>query len=149
MPSQSAAVTTVSHQLAELTEADRSGVIRKIVREVTCRVCQLEIPPEELNDRDRLGDLGMDSLIALELRGELGKALGLEGKISATVAFDTGTIGELAQLLISIVENQNDSQSGKQPASDATRQPLEINVEDLEAMTDAEVEKLLQDRLRA
>jgi len=135
----------VSQQLAELTGDEQSLAIRKIVRQVTCRVCQLDIPPEKLSDRDRLGDLGIDSLIALELRSELGKALGLEGKISATIAFDTGTIGEMADRLISIAKNQG----GTRSANQTTRDPLEVNVETLEAMTDAEVEKLLQERLGA
>src|SRR6202041_3254580 len=80
--------TKEAADLVACTEAERAKLVGNAVRRVICKVCQLTISPEELGDRDRLGDLGMDSLIALELRNELGKALGLEGKISATIGFD-------------------------------------------------------------
>ena len=134
-------------QLTELSEAQLSQSIGTIVRQVICRICQLETPPEDLSDRDRLGDLGMDSLIALELRGELGKSLGLEGKISPTVAFETGTIGELTQRLMTIAMEQNKSGNGKRLERDTKRDSLEIKVEALEAMTDAQVEELLKERI--
>ena len=117
------------------------------MRQVICRICQLETPPADLSDRDRLGDLGMDSLIALELRGELGKSLRLEGKISPTVAFETGTIGELTQRLMTIAMEQNKSGNGKRLERDTKRDSLEIKVEALEAMTDAQVEELLKERI--
>jgi 3-oxoacyl-(acyl-carrier-protein) synthase/SAM-dependent methyltransferase/acyl carrier protein len=134
-------------EVGERTEARCAEAVDSVVRQMICRVCRLTISPEELNDRDRLGDLGMDSLIALELRNELGKALGLEGKISATVAFDTGTVGELTNLLASLVSAMPVSASpAKGPESIAAQSKI-VSAEALEDMTDAEVEELLRERL--
>ncbi len=87
----------------------------------------------------------MDSLIALELRNELAKALGLEGKISATVAFDTGTVGELTNWLINLRSPTTVSASpAKGPERVAAADSKMVSAEALENMTDAEVEELLR-----
>ena len=133
---------------AERAEAPSSELIGGVVRQVICRVCRLAISPEELSDRDRLGDLGMDSLIALELRNELGKALGLEGKISATVAFDTGTVGELTNWLRNLMSPTMVTASPAQGLENvAAANPKIVSAEALQGMTDAEVEELLRERL--
>jgi hypothetical protein len=87
----------------------------------------------------------MDSLIALELRNELGKALGLEGKISATVAFDTGTIGALVSGLLELMSPiaASVSRGIEGTANDSKI----VTAEALQSMTDAEVEELLRERL--
>jgi acyl carrier protein len=108
------------------------------------------VRPEELSDRDRLTDLGMDSLIALELRSELAKRLGLEGKISSTIAFDTGTVGELLRRLVPILANEADApphisdiraKQGRRP------EPALVTEEQLQSMSEEEVEQLLKERL--
>lgn len=135
-------------ELRSLPDAERARLISGIVRTTICRVCQLDVLPETLNDRDRLSDLGMDSLIALELRSELGKALELEGRISSTVAFDTGTVGELARLLVELLgpEGGHALPDGKRNAVNPAAAAM-VSVETLQEMSDAEVEALLQERL--
>jgi hypothetical protein len=59
-----------------LSASDWEGKVAECVRQTICRVFGLQVSPEDLGDRDRLSDLGMDSLIAIELRSELAKALG-------------------------------------------------------------------------
>lgn len=138
---------TPAADLAGLPEAECTAEVNKIVRQVICRICQLESSGETLNNRDRLGDLGMDSLIALELRSELGKALGLEGKISATIGFDTGTVGELTQRLVMLLVDKKPNKDPKESKDSAARAPFALDIETLEAMTDAEVEGLLRERM--
>jgi len=131
----------------EHSDSERAERIDGVVRQVICRVCQLTISPRELGDRDRLSDLGMDSLVALELRTELEKALGLKGKISATVAFDTGTVGELTNRVTELMSAR------KEPVSAAitlkgvvAHDSRMIGADSLQGMTDAEVEGLLRER---
>lgn len=133
--------------LSELSDAARSQTVSRVVREVICRVCQLRISSDELSDRDRLGDLGMDSLIALELRNELSKALGLEGKISATIGFDVGTVGDLTERIMTLLEPQSTRTQLTQEQRNAGSAPVVISAEALQEMTDEEVEKLLKERL--
>lgn len=128
-----------------LSPTGRSELIGRIVRTTICQVCRLEIPPDELHERDRLSDLGMDSLIALELRSELSRALGLEGKISSTVAFDTGTVGELTLLLVTLLAPEEKPRSAAN--STAAGAPT-VTAEALHEMSDVEVEALLKERLK-
>ena len=124
--------------------------IATAVRETVCCVLRLDTRPEDLSDRDRLTDLGMDSLIALELRSELAKRLGLEGKISSTIAFDTGTVGELVRSLLSMITHDagapariSQMRANDQRWPDSTL----VTVEQLESMSEEEVEQLLKERL--
>jgi 3-oxoacyl-(acyl-carrier-protein) synthase/SAM-dependent methyltransferase/acyl carrier protein len=128
----------------------RETMIATVVRETVCSVLRLDVRPEELSDRDRLTDLGMDSLIALELRSELAKRLGLEGKISSTIAFDTGTVGELLRSLVPMLANEADAplhisdvraKQGRRP------EPALVTEEQLLSMSEEEVEQLLKERL--
>lgn len=139
---------TAAAELRELPEAERTEVVRGIVRETICRVFQLKIASEELGERDRLSDLGMDSLIALELRSELAKALGLEGRVSATIAFDTGTVGELTSILLALLEPAKETtRSGEDLSISVSTASVTFSAEALQEMTDADVEKLLMERL--
>jgi 3-oxoacyl-(acyl-carrier-protein) synthase/SAM-dependent methyltransferase/acyl carrier protein len=129
----------------------REPMIATVVRETVCSVLRLDARPEELSDRDRLTDLGMDSLIALELRSELAKRLGLEGKISSTIAFDTGTVGELLRSLVPMLANEADAPL---PIPDirAKQQrrrhdPALVTEEQLQSMSEEEVERLVKERL--
>lgn len=130
----------------KLPQAEGGHTVAHTVRETICRVFQLQTPPEELGDRDRLSDLGMDSLIALELRAELAKKLGIE-RISSTIAFDTGTVGELVRALEGMRATKAEKPS---PAADASShvEPAVVTAEQLEAMSDEDVEQLLRMRLR-
>lgn len=142
------AETMAAAELHELSGPERTEAVRGIVCQTICRVFQLEMPWQEIGERDRLSDLGMDSLIALELRSELAKALGLEGRISATVAFDTGTVGELTNLLLGLLEPMEEtafSESALRKRGSGTA--VRFSVEALQEMTDAEVEQLLKERL--
>jgi 3-oxoacyl-(acyl-carrier-protein) synthase/SAM-dependent methyltransferase len=137
--------TDAAADFVECTDVERAKLVGGVVRRVICKVCQLTISPEELGDRDRLGDLGMDSLIALELRNELGKALCLEGKISATIGFDTGTVGELTNRLLELISSKIVTASSQELESIVTDSGM-VSAETLQGMTDAEVEELLKER---
>jgi len=125
----------------------RSGTLEQrvsiLTRETICRVFRLEARAEEIGDRDRLSDLGMDSLIALELKAELSKALGLEGRLSSTIAFDSGTVGELVRTLTALVITSTELK----PVLPQKKQQEFVNAEQLEVMSDEEVEQLLRERL--
>jgi acyl carrier protein len=140
--------TVMENALGELSPELREEAVARIARETICDVFRLEVAPEELGDRDRLTDLGMDSLIALELRTELAKRLGLEGKIPSTIGFDTGTLGELVKRLGQLVTPEAEvpvtAAESPRPAIVAAKQ---VSIEELEAMSDEDVELLLKERL--
>jgi ubiquinone/menaquinone biosynthesis C-methylase UbiE/acyl carrier protein len=135
--------------LSALSTSEREERVAQCVRQTICRVFGLQVSAEELGDRDRLSDLGMDSLIALELRGELAKALGLEGRIPSTIGFDAGTVGELVRSLeaLLIPTPGIPGKNGLTPASPA-EESAEITAETLKEMTEERVEELLKERMR-
>lgn len=131
--------------LLGLSSDDWQQQVPAIVRSTIHRVFRLDVPAEELGDRDRLGDLGMDSLMALELRGELGKALGLEGRIPSTIGFDSGTVGELTRSLMTMLRPAIGDGWEVKPAAPPRRAP--ITAQTLQEMTEEQAEELLRERL--
>jgi acyl carrier protein len=139
----------ISARLLDLP-SDAPEDIAAVVKETICQVFRLDFSSEELGDRDRLSDLGMDSLVALELRSELSKRLGLEGRISSTVAFDTGTVGELVRLLSATLSPAaaNSARTGHPDSlAPRRREQTHLTAAQLEEMSEEEVERLLKERL--
>jgi acyl carrier protein len=128
-----------------LNADEREDKVGQCVRQTICRVFGLQVAPEALGDRDRLSDLGMDSLIALELRGELAKILGLEGRIPSTIGFDTGTVGELTRSLAALLQPAAGTQGEARAASPS---PVTVTAEALQEMSEARVEQLLMERMK-
>jgi 3-oxoacyl-(acyl-carrier-protein) synthase/SAM-dependent methyltransferase len=136
--------------LRALSPDDREQAVLDLVRITIQRVFNLSQRAEELTARERLSDLGMDSLIALELRAELAKVFGLEAQISSTIAFDTGTVGELAKALLRAVDisGQEEIQSGElEVRSEDLPSVAQVTLDELNEMTDEDVERLLSERL--
>jgi 3-oxoacyl-(acyl-carrier-protein) synthase/SAM-dependent methyltransferase/acyl carrier protein len=139
-------VSSLAVDLAALSESEREQTVAQAVRQTICRVFGLQMAADELGERDRLSDLGMDSLIALELRGELAKALGLEGRIPSTIAFDTGTVGELTRSLVSLL-HPSSGRPGEFETAHADA-PATVTAQELQGMTEEQVEQLLMERMR-
>jgi len=96
---------------------------------------------EHLGARDRFADLGMDSLMALELQQSIASELGLGDRLAATVAFDTGTIESLTQHVLAIV-----APDGSAP-HEARVEPPRVSADAIAAYSDEEIEALLRRRL--
>src|SRR6185437_9308407 len=138
--------SVLKEEFQRLPNEMREPMIATVVRETVCGVLRLDARPEELSDRDRLTDLGMDSLIALELRSELAKRLGLEGKISSTIGFDTGTVGELVRSLVPMLAKEWDAPLliSDIRAKQRQHEPALVTEEQLQSMSEEEVELLLK-----
>jgi epothilone polyketide synthase D len=83
-------------ELALLSEKDREAAVLAMVRGEVARV--LSLPGGDAVDPDRpLNELGLDSLMAVELRNALGRRAG--ASLSATLAFDHPTAAAIAKLI--------------------------------------------------
>jgi hypothetical protein len=100
-PAAGSAATAAAFRdhLLDALPADRLDLLRDFVRERVVRVLRLdssEAPPRNA----RLMDLGFDSLMAVQLRNQLGMGIGAERPLPATLMFDYPTIDAIAEHLL-------------------------------------------------
>ena len=132
-------------RLIDTLPADRLEVMRGFVRERVVQVLQLD-PANPPDRNERLMDLGLDSLMAVKLRNLLGKGLGIERPLSASLMFDYPTIDTLAaHLLDRVVPPNGDRVSVSRQSEPPKREVLGMAA--VAAMSDAEIEARLLDRL--
>jgi hypothetical protein len=149
-----AAAATPAAFLQKLNEAlpdERLELMRDFVRERVMRVLKLpaDAPP---GLRDRLMEIGFDSLMAVQLRNQLGKGLGLAQPLPATVMFDQPTIEDLAQHLLRRVQPAPASAQAASSASPAAPAPgaaTPLGAAAVAELSDEEVAALLERRLGA
>ena len=125
--------------------ADRLDLMRDFVRERVVHVLRLDATASP-DRNDRLMDLGFDLLMAVQLRNLLGKDLGIERPLRATLMFDYPTINSLAIHLLDLLVPTDPGDI--QPAQDAgARKPALLGTAAVAAMSDAEIETRLLERL--
>ncbi len=99
----------------------------------------LGLRPEEPIDPARpLSELGVDSLIAVELRNSLSAALELDRVLPATLLFDYPSVGELTGYLARDV-----LKLGLESNTEPRQKPAESDFEEISALSDEEAEALL------
>ncbi len=75
----------------------RRDVVRDAVRRLAARV--LALPPDDVPETTALNELGLDSLMAVELRNLLAATAGVDGAVPTTLVFDYPTIDAIAGYL--------------------------------------------------
>ncbi|MGK4001426.1 type I polyketide synthase [Sorangium sp. So ce1036] len=96
-----AGAAALRERLAPLPGAERQKVLLDLVRAEVAEVLQLPGPAHVPADRP-LKELGLDSLMSVELRNRLGARV--EATLPATLAFDYPTPGALAAYLGSLLD---------------------------------------------
>ncbi len=127
-------------RIRDALPTERLDLVADVVRGIVARVLRLDTP-EAIDRRGRLMDLGVDSLMALEVRNLLTKGLGLERTLPATLMFDYPTIDAIAGHLLTRLT----------PEPDPSPLPIDVPAAtgaDIEALSDEEVEALLIEKLR-
>ena len=87
-----------SRELEDATPLRRHELLLAFVSEHVARVIGAA-EPEAIDPRQPLNELGLDSLMAVELRNRLGTALALARSLPATLVFDYPTLEALATIL--------------------------------------------------
>jgi acyl carrier protein len=154
-PAVSAASTTTS-QLQEAAPVEgletigtappqeRRDKLVELVRRQLAAVLRLDARhlPEP---KARLMDLGLDSLMAVELRNRLTKALGLSRKLPATLVFDYPTAEAIARFLDKEYFAPEKAPDAQPPAASPQAQGAAAKIAEL---SEAEVERMLMERLK-
>jgi acyl transferase domain-containing protein/acyl carrier protein len=89
-----------AEMLAETDPIKRRQILESIVRDAATQV--LKVVPSRLDSRKALGDMGLNSLMAMELRNRLEASLGRS--LSATLAWNYPTVDAIVQYLASDTE---------------------------------------------
>ena len=129
-------------QLKLIPSDEMEEATANFVRAHVARILRLE--PAQVDDDHRLMDLGVDSLMAVELRNRLNKDLSLEQSLPATLIFDHPTIQAIARYLIQNVLKAN----GEERERTSTSQPFEMEQVDMSAKQ-KEIESLSEQEAEA
>src|SRR4029078_6403121 len=105
----------LKQRLAGLSAAERERLLLELVRSTTATVLSASI--ESVEPERPLRELGLDSLMAVELRNRLSAASGL--RLPATLLFDYPTVKALPELLATHL-CQNDATEEKRFSSSIT-----------------------------
>jgi len=124
---------------------EREQLMNDYVRGHVINVLQLG-PDRRLGIHHRLMELGLDSLMAVQLRNLLESGLGLEQTLPATLMFDYPTIESISTFLLSCLSDQHttaDSAEANEPEMVFSA----ARVLEVEALSEDEAEALLLKRL--
>jgi len=116
---------------------DRQAIITEAVRDVIGSV--LRVKPESLRDDQPLTDLGLDSLMGVEIENSLEATIGVA--LPPTSLMRARTIGQIASVIAGYMGGKTATQT--EPAAVA---PVEVSVTDdidLEALSDEDIDRLL------
>jgi acyl transferase domain-containing protein/acyl carrier protein len=128
-------------QLQDAPPGRRRPLVAAFVRERALKALGVD-PARAVDPRTPLGELGLDSLLAVELRNTLGAALGQT--LSATLLFDYPTIDTLTDYLLNDVI-QPPAPAAPEAVAVAVEAPASM-VDAIEDLSDEEVDRLLAQR---
>ena len=135
----------IARHLLEARVADRAAIALEHVAQQVATVLRVG-RPELLDPRQRLMDMGLDSLMALDLRGRLGVGLGRAEAVPATLIFEHPTIEAIAAFVIREAGAADDS--SEPPRRDTSPEPaLEEAAARIAHLSEDEVEALLLKKL--
>ena len=131
-------------ELDGLLSVERLDRLRELVRSQVMQVLRLDGASQPAL-HDRLMDLGMDSLMAVQLRNALNRALALERGLPSSLMFDFPTIEAIASHLH---EHIAPVAAMPAPAAAATAASAEVlGAEAVAGMSDDDIARLLEQRL--
>lgn len=110
----------------------------------------LRIPPAELDAQKSFKDLGLDSLTGLELRNRINLHLSIS--LSATAVWNYPTIDLMAEHIVTLLPGEPcaddpKATAAKSTADQATEQELTNLLDELDGLSEDEVQLLLSENL--
>jgi acyl transferase domain-containing protein len=147
----SASATPVAHavvasrraELEAASPAERLDLLRELVRGQVMQILRLDstAPPAR---HDRFMDIGMDSLMAVQLRNRLTVALELPRPLPSTLIFDHPTIDAVADHLMTFFVPA--ASAPDRAVKTRAEVPVAVDRDAIAAMSDEEIARLLDSR---
>ena len=139
---------TFLHELKEAPEHERLERLLDYVRGHVTKVLRRE-RSSPIGRMQRLMELGVDSLMAVELRNLLATGLGLKENLPATLIFDHPNIEAIARLLEKKTFGEKEKSVAVQTAAPASDNEKKMTKAEIEELSEEEVEKMLERKLEA
>jgi polyketide synthase 12/myxalamid-type polyketide synthase MxaB len=127
-------------ELAQLPEAARRDRLQEVIEQHLLRVLGMSAATR-IDPRQPLNDVGVDSLMAVELRNALARAVGR--KLPATLLFDYPNVAALTTYVAEQVLDLPSARNGEPPAAESEA----TLVEAVDALSAAELEASLHEEL--
>lgn len=144
-PAAPARVGEARERIARAHPTERRQLVQEHVQRTAVAILGLP-PAQPINPQQSLRELGLDSLMAVELRNALGQFTA--GPLPSTLAFDHPTVAKLTDRLLRELFPEPEAPAPPGPA--APRTPLSDDlVARVAALDDADVEALLAAKLSA
>jgi NADPH:quinone reductase-like Zn-dependent oxidoreductase/acyl carrier protein len=106
-------------RLRHLPAEEHLPALTSFVQDEVARVLRLQSPPDV---QTGFADLGMDSLMAVELRNRLQSQLGQQVRLSSTLAFDYPTTAALADHLLTLSQSDQQTSAFDRPGMENVEQ---------------------------
>jgi NAD(P)-dependent dehydrogenase (short-subunit alcohol dehydrogenase family)/acyl carrier protein len=120
-------------------KTQQRDLLRQLLEKRICTT--LRLPREQaIAPEQPLQELGLDSLLSIELRNSVGASL--HRSLPATLLFNYPTLAALTEYLLTVAGVQEPGQPEERRAQPGRRSALE----DIEALSDEEVERMLSER---
>jgi acyl carrier protein len=125
---------------------EREELMNEYVRARVMEVLRIEADRRP-GMQQRLMDLGLDSLMAVQLRNLLESGLGLGRSLPATLMFDYPTISSISTFLLGCASCDDPSAAPPQAAEEQQSESVSDRAQEIGALSDDEAEALLLERL--
>ncbi|MEM7125063.1 MAG: SDR family NAD(P)-dependent oxidoreductase [Chloroflexota bacterium] len=145
---------TLRSQLEEAAEDERYALLMPFLRAAVAKILGIRVP-SQIDSRQGLMDMGLDSLMAVELRNQLGRAL--EEPLPPTLIFDYPTLERLSGYLISELiplpssagPDADDADTSVATSADRWSQATaeSDSEDDVTILSDDEIEESIEDEL--
>jgi acyl transferase domain-containing protein/SAM-dependent methyltransferase len=142
-----ATIRELLENLREMSPVERRETLVDYVRRHVARVLRRE-SSNPIERQQRLMDLGIDSLMALELRNLLGTGLGLTQPLPATLIFDYPTIEAVAVYVDNALFGEPIAPGRSADASSVANVQGATDAEALAHLSEAEVTEMLRKKLQ-
>ena len=113
----------------------------------SCAASVMHLDASRPGPRERFTDLGIDSLWPCNCTPFFGDGLGCREQLPATIAFDTGTVEGFTGEIPRLVEFAPDIPAASRVAATNMRSSGLLTTDELEAISDDDVEALLAQRI--
>ncbi len=151
---RAAVVTTTAQpdilrRISEAVPGKKRTILAAYIGEQAAKVLGLE-SARRMDENTPLSAMGLDSLMAVELRNLLGAGLGLKRALPATLVFDYPTIQAITDYLARESLGLTDESVGAQraaPEAPASETTLGM-VDNLSDLSDEEVDRLFEEQLK-